>query len=153
MFFKKLKELFREDVDIVVIEPTTTFDLRQPVHCRLAITAKQALTIDRVEVRIDRRTEIDGEHRPAKELGGTSVSCRPLAEGETVEVTGSFPVDFGGDNDRNFAAEGGMLGGLGKLGMKLGKEKTTYELVVFVDVAGASADRVHHHPLEARFAN
>lgn len=107
------------------------------------ITAKSDQALDHIEIKLEEEhTTGRGDDKKTKtyELGTVKLPGFDMKSGEVKTLEFSLPFSYSKSNNESLSEQGGVLGGLGKLGSMATGEKSAFQVVATADVKGATFD-------------
>lgn len=142
---KKIKLFFGiGTVSVKLSVPPTFKSSENLVSGSVTITGKSDQRIKSIEIKLEETwTTGTGDNKTSKEftLGKLKIDQGfDIREGEIVTKTFDLPFQFLRSGNDRMKEQGGVLGGLGKVGAFLDGEKSEYTILATVDVEGAKLD-------------
>ncbi|MCU0437855.1 MAG: sporulation protein [Raineya sp.] len=143
-FLAKIKQFFGLGTVSVKLQMPNTFKIEDgQISGKILVEGKSDQTVTEVEVEFKENwTTGRGDDKKEKELelGTIKLPGFTIKSGEKKEIDFTLPFTYSKSSNEDMASKGGVMGGLGKLAQFADGEKSTFKVLVTVDVKGATFD-------------
>lgn len=143
-FFGKIKQMLGIGTVSVKVSGPANFKVDDPeIKGSVTITGKSDQVIESLTVKFEETWSTgSGDNKTTKEftLGEKKYPGFEIKTGEVKTVEFSVPFTYSKSSNDRMAEQGGIVGGLGKIGKFMDSEKSTFQIIATADVKGAKLD-------------